>query len=186
MIREALALIGESYRAASTQDIAGNAVAQFIRGDAAQAVREVLANEHFQVTGSPGQGNWADVPWIGIFDPTVTTSATRGFYVVYLFAADMGAVYLTLNQGTTSVREEFRSQTLNELRRLADLMRARLPEAKGVFSPAPIELKGKTGLPQDYEAATALSVRYDLADLVEDQQGSACRKIPNHFVEPTR
>jgi 5-methylcytosine-specific restriction protein A len=169
MLREALSYIAANYRNATTQDIAGNAVAQFIRGDAAEVVRNALGNDHFQVTGSPGQGNWADVPWIGIFDPPVTTSATRGFYIVYLFAADMAAVYLTLNQGTTSVREEFKSQTLSELRRLAELMRARLPEAKGVFSAEPILLKGRTGLPQDYEAATALSARYDLANLPAEE-----------------
>ena len=35
------------------------------------------------VEGSPGQGNWAAVPWISVFDPAITTSATRGYYVVY-------------------------------------------------------------------------------------------------------
>ena len=169
MICEALSLIGESYRAATTEDITDHAVAKFVRDDAAQAVRDALENNHFQVTGSPGHGKWADVPWIGIFDPTVTTKATRGFYVVYLFAADIRSVYLTLNQGTTSVRDEFKSQTPYELRRLAGLMRARLLESKGGFSAEPIQLNGRIGLPQDYEAATAISARYDLANLPPEE-----------------
>src|SRR5262249_52580282 len=37
------------------------------------------------VEGSAGAGNWAAVPWISVFDPAITTSATRGYYVVYLF-----------------------------------------------------------------------------------------------------
>ena len=110
------------------------------------------------------------MPWIAVFDPTVTTSATRGFYVVYLFASDMSAVYLSLIQGTTVVREEFKSDTHDELRRLSELMRARLPEAKGRFSAEPIDLKGRTRLAQDYEPATALSVRYPLPDLPPEEQ----------------
>ena len=29
-----------------------------------------------------GQGNWVDSPWIGIFDKSITTSATKGIYIV--------------------------------------------------------------------------------------------------------
>ncbi len=169
MIREVLSLIASDYREATTRDIAGNAVAQFIRNDAAAAVRDAIGNAHYQVEGSAGQGNWADVPWIAVFDPTVTTSATRGFYVVYLFASDLSAVYLSLSQGTTAVREEFKAQTHAELQRLAELMRARLPEAKGHFSSEPIVLHGRTKLAQDYEPATALSLRYDLANLPAEE-----------------
>ena len=59
------------------------------------------------VEGSSGAGNWAAVPWISIFDPSVTTSATRGYYVVHLFHTSDPVVHVSLNQGTTAVREEF-------------------------------------------------------------------------------
>ena len=39
------------------------------------------------VQGGPAMGSWATVPWIAVVDPAVTTSATRDYYVVYLFHA---------------------------------------------------------------------------------------------------
>jgi hypothetical protein len=57
------------------------------------------------VEGSAGAGNWAAVPWISIFDPAITTSATDGYYVVYLFHVNKPVVHLSLNQGTTAVRD---------------------------------------------------------------------------------
>jgi len=41
------------------------------------------AGQGLIVHGSPGQGSWAAVPWISVFDPTVTTSATRGYWFIY-------------------------------------------------------------------------------------------------------
>ena len=168
MIRDVLLLIAEQYRDASIAPLKAHAVAEFVRQEAPLQIRESIGNDRYVVEGSPGQGNWAEVPWIAVFDPTVTTSATRGYYVVYLFAKDMTAVYLCLGQGTTAVREEFGAQTHEELRRLAALMRARLPEAVGVFADTAIALGGSTRLAIDYEPAVALSKRYDLGSLPEE------------------
>jgi 5-methylcytosine-specific restriction enzyme A len=111
-LRETLQKILTDYPQARTTALEGNPLAQYIRGDAAAAVSDALGEvgEGLVVQGSPGQGNWAVVPWISIFDPAITTSATRGFYVVYLFHTDKPLVYLSLNQGTTAVREEFASK----------------------------------------------------------------------------
>ena len=53
--------------------------------------------------GSLAQGKWAERPWLRIFHPKETTPAQQGTYVVYLFAADMSRVFLTLNQGTPNL-----------------------------------------------------------------------------------
>ena len=47
------------------------------------------------------QASIAAVPWLGIFPPE--QMAQRGIYLVYLFAADGSAAYLSLNQGTEDV-----------------------------------------------------------------------------------
>ena len=80
------------------------------------------------VEGSPGQGNWAQVPWAAIFEPGITTSATRGFYPVYLFDIGGGSVHLSLNQGTTTVRQEFGRLTQQVLADRAALMRKRVQD----------------------------------------------------------
>ena len=65
-------------------------------------------------------------PWLSVFDPTVTTSATRGYYVVYLFHASEPLVHLSLNQGATAVIQEFGRKAMTVLRDRAAIIRARL------------------------------------------------------------
>ncbi|MEW4104661.1 DUF3578 domain-containing protein [Bacillus altitudinis] len=53
-----------------------------------------LDENRFFIVGSVGQGQWTEIPWISIFIRDITTTATTGYYVVYLFKADMGGVYI--------------------------------------------------------------------------------------------
>jgi 5-methylcytosine-specific restriction protein A len=119
--------------------------------------------------GSPGKGNWAHVPWVSVFDPVVTTSATRGYYVVYLVSADCRRIYLSLNQGTTAIREEFGARYTDELRRRAQLMRQRVPDYDGRFNDAPIDLASTASLPAGYEAGHAFGLRYDAGAVPDDE-----------------
>ena len=78
--------------------------------------------------GSAGEENWAEVPWLAAFDPVVTDSATRGYYVVYRFHVSESIVHLSLNQGTTAVREEFGATARQVLSERAAFIRQRLPD----------------------------------------------------------
>lgn len=166
-IREALARILSEYPTAKAKPLEGHALAQFIRKETASAVSEALGSEGdgFIIQGSPGQGNWAAVPWISIFDPTVTTSATRGYYVVYLFHATDAIVQLSLNQGTTAVREEFRSAARGVLADRAQLMRKRVSEFQKALPTNSIDLGSEARLPGDYGAGHVLGTTYTLATL---------------------
>ena len=64
-------------------------------------LRSIIDSEDLDIKGSIGQGNTTYYPWVGIFDERVSTGATNGFYVVFLFSDDYEDVYLTLNQGST-------------------------------------------------------------------------------------
>src|SRR5205085_6626418 len=108
------------------------------------------------VEGSAGAGNWAAVPWISIFDPAITTSATRGYYVVYLFHVDKPMVHLSLNQGTTAVREEFGARAREILQDRAELMRKRVAEFGDALPDNKIDLGSSARLPGDYAAGHAL------------------------------
>ena len=86
-LRDALQKILAGYPKAKSEPPAGHPLGAFIRHAAAEAVEEALGDlgAGFLVEGSAGAGNWAAVPWISVFDPAITTSATHGYYVVYLF-----------------------------------------------------------------------------------------------------
>jgi hypothetical protein len=73
-----------------------------------QALQPYVATEDTIVPeGSTGAGNITAAPWIALFDRRLTTSATTGYYVVYLFSTDMSAVTLTLAFGTTQFEDQF-------------------------------------------------------------------------------
>ena len=65
---------------------------------------EALVSPGMLLRGGRGTTNSPRVPWFAILDPDETTSPTYGLYVVYLFAADLRTVYLSLNQGCTQLR----------------------------------------------------------------------------------
>jgi 5-methylcytosine-specific restriction protein A len=169
-LRETLQRILIDYPQAKTTSLEGHLLAQFIRGDAEIEVFNALGElgEGLLVHGSPGQGNWAVVPWIAVFDPAVTTSATRGHYVVYLFHAQQPIVYLSLNQGTTAVREEFGGRTREVLADRAELMRKRVSEFMQWLPLASIELGSAARLPADYVAGHAMGVEYSLDALPDE------------------
>ena len=150
----------------------GHSLAAFIRGEAAQSVTEGLGAEAIglKVEGSPGAGNWAAVPWISVFDPVVTSSATQGYYVVYLFHVSEPVVHLSLNQGTTQVREEFGARAREILQDRADLMRKRVADFSNALPVTKIELGSSARLPGDYVAAHCLGCSYSLDSLPSEEQ----------------
>jgi 5-methylcytosine-specific restriction protein A len=99
--RNALLKIGREFQSAREEEFGGHALAGFIRS----AVPSILEGElripldEMLIEASPGQGRWNLSPWIRIADTTVSDSAMRGYYPVYLFTVDMQAVVLTLARG---------------------------------------------------------------------------------------
>src|SRR5262249_8272121 len=69
------------YHTAMAEPLEGHKLANFIRHSAASEVNGALGElgAGLIVEGSAGAGNWAAVPWISVFDPAITTSATRGY-----------------------------------------------------------------------------------------------------------
>jgi 5-methylcytosine-specific restriction protein A len=136
----------------------------------ANDVREMVGSDSYRVTGSPGRGNWAETPWVSVFDRLVTETAQRGFYVVYLFRGDGTAVYLSLNQGTTEVMELVgRRAYLGELRSRASTFLGLLAseDLKGLVDGA-IDLGGTGDLTRGYEAGNIVSIRYEAGSLPEE------------------
>jgi 5-methylcytosine-specific restriction protein A len=169
-LRDTLQTILTDYAEARSKPFAGHSLADFIRHGAAEAAKDALGElgAGLLVEGSAGAGNWAAVPWISVFDPAITTSATRGYYVVYLFHASEPVVHLSLNQGTTSVREEFAGRAREILRDRADLMRKRVADFADAVPIKTIELGSNARLPGDYVAGHALGATYTLSALPDE------------------
>jgi 5-methylcytosine-specific restriction protein A len=100
----------------------------------------------------------------------VTDSAQRGYYVVYLFRRDGSSVYLSLNQGTTAVLEQARSQYKQVLAsRAAAYAGSLAPQKLKGLSLGPIDLGGgSTPLTPGYEAGNIAARFYRAGQLPED------------------
>ena len=166
-IHDALVNVLRRYKQATRETFAQHPIARFLRNDARAALEEALGEygRGLKIVGSAGAGNWATVPWLGVFDGTVTQSATQGYYVVYLFHSDAPIVHLSMNQGTTAIREEFGASAREIMRDRANLMRRRVSDLTGSITVERISLGSSQELPRDYEAAHMLGVMYELESM---------------------
>jgi 5-methylcytosine-specific restriction protein A len=159
----ALRRIIEEYPLARLDPPAGHPLAALIRTGAAEELRGALAgiDGPFLVKGSPGRGSkWAAVPWLAIFDPAITTSATRGYYLVYLFPAHREAVHLSLAQGTVAAIRAHGPAAGDHLRTSGAMLRARLSDFADRLPNRIISLGTAGELPEGYEAAHILGLTY--------------------------
>lgn len=163
-LRQTLLKVGSEYAQAKTTAFSQNALAQFIRKELKHQITTALGSyaDNMIVSASAGAGTWADVPWVAVFDPLVTESAAEGYYIVYLFAPTRSEIYLSLNQGTTAVMEEFKADGLQVLRERATFMRKRIRDLTADFSEEEIQLGSAGRLPKAYEAGHALGKKYTL------------------------
>lgn len=164
MLHKLLARVAQEYTFERTKAFSGSEFGNFVRHDLAIEAKKQLTFLPFDlnVKASVGAGVWAAVPWLGFFDPIVTTSATTGFYVVYLINPDAETIYLSLNQGTTAIYREFGETRGREvLKRRAIDISERIPEYAKVFDRSAIDLGSNTSLPLGYEAGHAFGRKYD-------------------------
>jgi 5-methylcytosine-specific restriction protein A len=107
-LRESLEKIMFEYPLVSNYNFKGHSFASYVRNVVPKSISASLElPEIYSVKASAGNGSWAKVPWIAIFNKLVTESVMSGFYCVYLFRADFSGVYLSLNQGIADKRDQF-------------------------------------------------------------------------------
>lgn len=119
-----------------------------------------LDRSRYFVTGSCGKGNWANIPWIAIFDKTISISATRGYYIVILFKEDMSGFYLSLNQGYTWFEENFKKKEAKiKIKFISEKIRKQLD-----LKETNINLNSNGALAKGYELGNIYSKYYDKKD----------------------
>jgi len=131
-----------------------------------ESVREVDPGGSLRVAGSSGIGNPAKVPWVRVFDPAQSPTATMGWYIVWLFAADGSSVALSLNQGVTRLSATEIAQRVTQGRRLlAARSEPELPASPPVEA---IQLQDP-GLGRRYEKGHLTGFQYSADRLPDDE-----------------
>lgn len=170
MLANFLLRLATQYTRERVKPFTGSPFAEFVRHDIAIEAKKMLTFWPFDlmVKASVGQGVWAAVPWLAYFDPLITDTATRGFYVVFLVNPQAQTITLSLNQGTTEIYREFgQSRGREVLRRRARDMADRIPEYARLFSEDPIDLGSDAGLPAGYEAGHAFGKVYQAETVMQ-------------------
>lgn len=171
-LQAALKILLEEYPKAMKEPIKENEVANFIRNDIPEYISKIIgSNERFIIEGSPGKGNWAGVPWVAVLDRFITETVQDGYYVVYLVKEDFSGIYLSLNQGVTTVQKQYGSDAKEALEIRAKNYAARIGKIPKGITPGSIDLAcvGKSKLGPLYEVGSILSFYY-LADNLPDDE----------------
>ena len=153
------------------QPFTNHPVAQMLRRTLPAEIRQHVADPYYLVDGSPGRGNWAETPWVAVFDPLVTNSAQKGHYLVYLFRGDGTGMYLSLNQGTTEVYDQYHSDYIQVLEMRARAFARRLPrDPMDSLEQGPITLPGRGTLTRGYAAGSVVARFYPVRAMPEDDE----------------
>lgn len=124
-----------------------------------------LSSTVYRVYGKVGDFQFSEIPWAGIFDRSITTSARRGVYIVFLFSTDGKSVYLSLNQGFNFFSDLYKSKAIDEIQKMAAYLRTLVGGPKFLDI---IDLHGTTINAKGYEAGHIIGFKYDLASMPDD------------------
>ena len=161
---------------ATKEQFTGHPIATLFRQDIKGEIDAIVKNSDplFEVKASVGAGNWANVPWLSILNPKITSTTQDGIYPVYLFNADGSGFYLSLNQGTTNPTELLGKRAAGKrAEKIKDLLILNIPELSEWGQPD-IDLRAGTPLGKSYEKTNISAKYYDASaiplseDLIED------------------
>ncbi|MCY1576074.1 DUF3578 domain-containing protein [Staphylococcus pettenkoferi] len=174
MIRELsdiLITILEDYKDQSREasKFAGNYLGNALKDDFKKELNNNLlsTNKQYNLKGSIGQGKWAEIPWFKIASSknNIHKDTQNGYYIVYLFDAEMRGVYLSLNQGWTYFREKYGSKTgLTRINSISDKVIKEL-QLKTTNFDRNINLHSNSSYAKGYEAGHIIGKYYSLQEL---------------------
>ncbi len=108
-----------------------NELFTFFNNDVKNEVSKIAHNKNplLLVNSSTGVGKTTKTPWIAIFDKRITTKASEGTYIVYLFNKDEKCVYLALEQSITEAKLRVKNSSISG-RRSSKLVNTVLEDEK--------------------------------------------------------
>jgi 5-methylcytosine-specific restriction enzyme A len=161
-IHEQLKIILSQVEEARSELLKGHPLAHRISHEWRESVEDLVGDESYRVTGSPGKGHWAHTIWLAIFDRMITETAQEGFYLVYLVSADGKRAFLSLNQGTEEIYarvggRHYRQVLEDTATRDRGLLEGE--ETYGLLA-GPLNLGASSRLTRGYESGNVFAVEY--------------------------
>ena len=172
-LNEALKAVVENYEKAMTQAFSkANPIYQTIINEIPGKIVDLLGAKWsgLKIKGGVGTGNWAQVPWCCLLNSRVTTTPKKGIYVVYLFNVKYNKIYISLNQGTDSLNEEYGDKEYIDILKLrASLYKSKLNKYKDQLPLDNIvNFRGRKA--DGYSAGHIIGIEYDAMNLPSDSK----------------
>ncbi|MDV2857722.1 MrcB family domain-containing protein [Oceanimonas sp. CAM02] len=161
----------EGWPQAKNEQYSGHPIANLIRNDLLEYVNKILSDVggEYITKSSAGTGSWAEVPWLSILNPSITTSTQSGIYPVYLFRADGTGAYLSLGFGTADLKDKYGTKgakgKAGELKLKVLDRDGRLKNWDSV-----VDLKAKTNRAKSYEWASVGAKFYHVDNMPSEEE----------------
>lgn len=147
-----------------------NPLGTIVRTDIPAEIMTFLDPEKFSVKGSIGQGQWAGIPWVCIYNKAISEKTTYGIDIAILFKADMTGFYMTLNQGWTFFEESYKpKQIAREKIKQASYTLSKIVDGLG-YSAEPVDLGSSETLAVGYELGSIFNKYYESEYLPTDEE----------------
>lgn len=161
-----------SYNSVNKENFAGNETIRLISKDIPNSIAKSidLNSEKFKIKGSGGNGQPAEIPWISIFNRSITDTATKGLYLVFLIKADFSGLYLSLNQGFTYFKEKYGTKDGKiKIRKAASKIRKNL-NTLPLNSMFDINLQCINPLGKGYESGNIAAKYYSMENMPSESE----------------
>ncbi|MFR1317154.1 MAG: MrcB family domain-containing protein [Clostridium perfringens] len=165
--------ICKNYIQAKSEAFKNHELGEILRNDLPNEIYSKLNLDKniFKITGSIGQGNWAEIPWLSIFIKDITISATNGYYIVYLFKSDMSGFYLSLNQGWTYFKNKYGTKNgKQKILETSRILKEKLSPISDTFNKDKINLLDSGNLGKGYELGHICGCYYDIENIPSDKK----------------
>lgn len=182
-LRDFLEKIIDNYQQQQTMEFKSNFMADYIRNKFINV--EGITNyveskgykthgktkdsEGYSIYGSSGIGQWAEIPWVGLFNNYISNSAQKGIYIVYLFSPEDGNIYLSLNQGWKSFKDKYKKDAKKMIHKKSQLYRGLLKYTNSNINDDPFDFGLKKDNPIGYQLGNIICVKYNKFDLPENE-----------------
>ncbi|GLY61432.1 hypothetical protein Pcaca05_22890 [Pectobacterium carotovorum subsp. carotovorum] len=170
-LQEKFQIIAKGWVAATQEGFTNNPIANLLRKELKKEIENIVGqfDSNYEVEASAGAGNWANVPWVSILNPKITSTTQEGVYPVYLFKSDGSGFYLSLNQGTTSPAKKWGKKVAEE--RAEYIKKQLLKKIPGLeyWGVKDINLKANTPLGKSYEKPSVIARYYSTDSVPSDE-----------------